>query len=238
MLRSFIVADCQDYLVFNKPAGLAIHSQAGPGLVARLRLELGNENLFPVHRLDSATSGLLLLAKSSEANRELSRLFQERKVEKIYLALLDSKPRKTQGRIEGDMLKARNGSWRLAKTKTNPALTWFFSYGYAPGKRCALLKPYTGKTHQLRVALKALGSPILGDQRYGGSPHRRTCLHAWQLRFAWQGATVRYCAPFAATLEGEKCEFDSEALAAHLESLPPPFDLPWPNVKLGMINAG
>lgn len=237
MLHSFILAESQDYLVFNKPAGLAIHSQSGPGLIAQLRSELGNDNLFPVHRLDTVTSGLLLLAKSSESNQALSLLFQEKKVEKMYLALMDAKPRKTQGRIEGDMIKARGGSWRLAKTRRNPALTCFFSFGYAPGKRFALLKPYTGKTHQLRVALKALGSPILGDERYGGSPHTRTCLHAWQLRFEWQGSMVQYCAPFSETPDQADykralCEFDNEQLAAQIESLGPPFELAWPKIKL------
>lgn len=232
MLSSLILHENQDFLVVNKPPGVSIHSEAGPGLIASLRSLYQSDEIFPVHRIDVVTSGLLLVARNPEANRELSLRFQDRKIEKIYLALLDKKPRKTQGCVRGDMLKARGGSWRLAETQTNPAQTWFFSFGYAPKKRVAVVKPLTGKTHQIRVAMKAMGAPIVGDERYGGSLHSRTCLHAWQLRFAWQGKTLEFYAPFQQVNDFTRSEFDSEELAQFVANLGSPFDLDWPKAAL------
>jgi tRNA pseudouridine32 synthase/23S rRNA pseudouridine746 synthase len=86
------------------------------------------------------------------------------------------------------MKKGRNGSYLLLKTNENPAVTQFFSYSLAPNLRLFLLKPHTGKTHQLRVAMKSLGAPILGDSRYYPSNQQDDQqkighLHAWQLAF-------------------------------------------------------
>lgn len=228
MLRSLILHENQDFLIINKPPGLGMHSESGTGLIASLRSEFRSEQFFPVHRLDASTSGLVLIAKNPNVNRELSLLFQDRKIEKIYLALLDKKPRKTQGCVSGDMLKARGGSWRLAESKKNPVYTWFFSYAYAPKKRVAVLKPLTGKTHQIRVAMKALAAPIVGDKRYGGTLHTRCCLHAWQLRFQWRDEILEFCAPFQNVPEFTRSEFDNEELVEFVVNLGSPFALGWP----------
>lgn len=183
------------FYVINKPAGLGMHQEGdSPGLVRRLSEELG-EPLYPVHRLDKMTTGALLLARTVEANRELSRQFAERRTRKLYLALSDRRPGKKQGLIRGDMEKARGGSWKLCRTQLNPAITRFYSTPLAEGLRAFLLQPHTGKTHQLRVALKSLGSPILGDERYGGSPADRGYLHAWKLDFEWRGRLLSVTAP-------------------------------------------
>jgi tRNA pseudouridine32 synthase/23S rRNA pseudouridine746 synthase len=183
------------FYVINKPAGIGMHQEGdSPGLVRRLGEALG-ESLYPVHRLDKMTTGALLLARTAEANRELSRQFAERIPRKHYLALTDSKPAKKQGLIRGDMEKARGGSWKLSRSQVNPAITRFYSTLLAEGLRALLLQPYTGRTHQLRVAMKSLGSPILGDERYGGSPADRGYLHAWKLDFQWQGRLVSVTAP-------------------------------------------
>ncbi|GGB47460.1 RNA pseudouridine synthase [Oceanisphaera marina] len=189
-----------DYLVINKPAGIGMHQEGEePGLVRVLSERLG-ESLYPVHRLDKMTTGVLLLARNSAANRELSRQFAERSTRKWYLALSDSKPTKKQGLIKGDMEKARGGSWKLSRNLVNPAITRFYSCLLADGTatgalRGFLLQPETGKTHQLRVALKSQGSPILGDDRYGGTPADRGYLHAWQLQFEYGGEPVCVRAP-------------------------------------------
>ncbi|WP_445399184.1 TIGR01621 family pseudouridine synthase [Zobellella sp. An-6] len=183
------------FYVINKPAGLGMHQEGdSPGLVRRLSEALG-EPLYPVHRLDKMTTGALLLARTPDANRELSRQFAERSTRKLYLALSDRRPSKKQGLIRGDMEKARGGSWKLCRTQLNPAITRFYSTPLAEGLRAFLLQPYTGKTHQLRVALKSLGSPILGDERYGGSPADRGYLHAWQLAFGYGGERLSVRAP-------------------------------------------
>jgi tRNA pseudouridine32 synthase/23S rRNA pseudouridine746 synthase len=124
-----------------------------------------------VHRIDKATSGLLICSKNSQATSVLSQAFQNRLVEKYYLAISEHKPIKKQGLIIGDMLRTRNGSWKLSKTQINPAVTQFFSYSLNNinnfNGRLFILKPQTGKTHQLRVALKTINASILGDSRYG-----------------------------------------------------------------------
>lgn len=177
-----VVLAHERFLVLMKPAGASVHSEDGAGVVVAASEQLG-QPLLPVHRLDKVTSGLLLLAKDSEAAAELSALFATHAIEKYYLALSDKRSHKKQGRVEGDMLAARNGSWRLAHSKTQPAITDFVSAGLGNGLRAYLLKPSTGKTHQLRVALKSQGAAILGDDRYGGSAADRTYLHAWALHF-------------------------------------------------------
>ncbi len=193
-----ILLEHRDYLVINKAVGSGMHQEGeSPGLVRQLSESRG-ESLYPVHRLDKITTGALLLARNPDANRELSRQFAERSTRKWYLALSDHKPTKKQGLIKGDMEKARGGSWKLCRTQHNPAITRFHSHLLAEGLRAFLLQPQTGKTHQLRVALKSQGCPILGDRRYGGSPADRGYLHAWQLSFSFGGEQVRVRAPLIA----------------------------------------
>lgn len=200
----FSLVDVQpDFWVIDKKAGIDMHTVEGvPGLVRLLQQDNPGEGFFPVHRLDKETSGLVLLARSAEAARSLSRLFSQRHIEKYYFALCSRKPNKKQGCIRGDMQKARGGSWKLAKTTENPAVTCFFSTTFVADqsalngsvipKRFLLLRPFTGKTHQLRVAMKSQGAAILGDKRYGGMISDRLYLHAACLRFSYQGADYCY----------------------------------------------
>lgn len=191
-----ILSQHKDFIVINKGPGLGMHDEAGePGLVNRVRAETGLE-LYPVHRLDKMTSGLLLLARHGEANRALSMAFAQRQVSKQYLALSDRKPKKKQGWVKGDMQKGRGGSWMLARTLDNPAISWFDSSPVCEGLRLYRIKPQTGKTHQIRVALKSIGAPIFGDERYGGTPADRGYLHAWRLKFTLAGEVFDFvCDP-------------------------------------------
>ncbi|NVK89200.1 MAG: RNA pseudouridine synthase [Gammaproteobacteria bacterium] len=178
-----IIAQADGWLAVNKPSNFSVHSETGIGLVAQLQQQLNLDFLAPVHRLDKVTSGILLLAKNSETAAELSQQFALRQVNKVYCAITTGKPKKKQGTIVGDMLPARRGSYRLAKTLENPARTEFFSIGLYDGLRIALLKPTTGKTHQLRVAMKSNGSPILGDPRYGVKRNADRCyLHHYHIQ--------------------------------------------------------
>jgi len=112
----------KDFMVINKRPGIGMHDDAGePGLVNRVRMDTGLD-LYPVHRLDKMTSGLVLLARTAEANRALSMAFAAREVSKQYLALSDRKPKKKQGWVKGDMEKGRGGSWMLSRTQDNPAI--------------------------------------------------------------------------------------------------------------------
>lgn len=180
-----VVADLASFLVINKAANVDFHSSNNQaGIVAQVSHDRAGESLFPVHRLDKMTSGLLILAKSSEVAAQFGELFATRQIEKYYLAVSDKKPKKKQGLIKGDMKKGRNGSYLLLKSNDNSAVTQFFSYSIAPGIRGYVLKPHTGKTHQLRVAMKSIGAPILGDDRYYPNNQQLIgMLHAWQLSF-------------------------------------------------------
>ncbi|WP_462147240.1 TIGR01621 family pseudouridine synthase [Pseudoalteromonas gelatinilytica] len=180
-----------DFFVFYKPAGVSFHSEQCAGFVV-LAEKLVNEKLYPVHRLDKVTSGLIILARNKEAAAEFTTLFSDHTINKFYLAVSDAKPKKKQGWIKGDMQKSRRGAFKLLKTQTNPAITRFYSTSIRPGLRAYLLKPYSGKTHQLRVAMKSLGAPILGDSTYAGSKDERTNLHAYALQFSYKGQLKEY----------------------------------------------
>lgn len=178
-----------DLVVAYKPPGVSFHSEEEAGFVVQLEAQL-NTKLYSVHRLDKVTSGLLVFGKTSEAAAALTALFEARAVDKYYLALIDSKPKKKQGWVKGDMAKSRRGTYKLLKSMENPAVTRFYSATLQERLRAVILKPFSGKTHQLRVALKSLASPILGDEAYGGTPADRTYLHALCLRFVWQGEQI------------------------------------------------
>ncbi|HHF3770018.1 TPA: TIGR01621 family pseudouridine synthase, partial [Haemophilus influenzae] len=181
-----VVYQHSDFIIINKSEGISVHKdQEEQGLTELVAKQLNVSQVWLVHRLDKVTSGLLILALNAESAAEFSRLFSEHKIYKTYLALSNQKPKKKQGLIVGDMKKARDGAWKLCQTKENPAITRFESVNCEPNLRLFILKPQTGKTHQLRVAMKSLGSPILGDGLYGKNTEKidRTYLHSVQLEF-------------------------------------------------------
>lgn len=186
--EALVVFENNEFVVCAKPAGIGMHDELDEsGFVTLVRRVLANPLLLPVHRLDKPTSGLCVFAKSPSAAAQFGRLFESKRVNKYYLAITSKKPAKKQGAVIGDMVKSRNGSWKLTSSKSNPAITHFFSFALVDGARLILLKPSTGKTHQLRVALKALGAAIVGDERYGGELSDRLYLHAYQLEFEFNG---------------------------------------------------
>lgn len=222
------------FIIVNKHPGISVHrDDAKRGLVMQLEQDLGCK-LWLIHRLDRMTSGILVLAKNADVAAELSAAFRNREVEKYYLALSDRKPSRKQGQVTGDMQKGRRGGWLLLRSRENPAVTEFYSQSLRPGIRIFLCHPHTGKTHQIRVALKSLGAPIIGDPLYftprqaSGDPLQpqpqnpmecglqdrvnpdrahpdRGYLHAWQLAFRLQGELFRFeCAPSGALFAG--CE--------------------------------
>ena len=185
-----IIYQTDDFIIIYKPCGLSVHKdQSEIGLTTLLAKQLGVPQVWLVHRLDKVTSGLLVLALNAESAAEFFRLFSEHHIKKTYLALSNQKPKKKQGLIVGDMQKARNGAWKLCQSKENPSITRFESVSCEPNLRLFILKPQTGKTHQLRVAMKSLASPILGDALYGKNTENidRTYLHAARLQFEFKG---------------------------------------------------
>ncbi|PIE24283.1 MAG: TIGR01621 family pseudouridine synthase [Neptuniibacter caesariensis] len=188
-----IVDQTADFIVVNKAPGISVHKdQAEAGLTMLLQQDLGLEQIYLVHRLDKVTSGVMVFATNAEVAAALSEQFSNREVSKFYLALSVLKPKRKQGLVCGDMQKSRRGSWKLSRSQHNPAVTQFISSSLKPGFRLFLIKPATGKTHQIRVALKSEGAPILGDTMYGGQQADRMYLHAYQLGFSVQGKHFRY----------------------------------------------
>lgn len=176
----------EDFYVVLKPHGINVHNEGSElGFHNVVKEFLNEEELFLVHRLDKVTSGLLIIARNREAASIFGDLFQNHKVEKTYLALSASRPTKKQGIVKGDLVPSRGGAYKLTRNITNPSLTRFETEMIGE-TRLFKLYPKTGRTHQLRVVMKSLGSPILGDKLYGGDDADRVYLHAYQLKFAYK----------------------------------------------------
>lgn len=225
-----LIENNAEFVVIYKKPNVSFHSETGePGLFETLRQQENFVELYPVHRLDKTTSGLLVMAKTASANQELSEQFRVRAIEKYYLAISAKKPKKKQGLIKGDMAQARRGAWKLLATQYNPAITQFFSKGIGGGKRLFIVKPHTGKTHQIRVALKSVGAPIAGDMLYGDVDSNmgidRAYLHAYSLAFTLGNKNYRFC-----SLPREGGYFLGEDFLAAITEYQMPWMLAWPKI--------
>jgi 23S rRNA pseudouridine1911/1915/1917 synthase len=181
-----ILFENRDVLVVNKPAGMVVHPSAGhaDGTLAHAALAhapqmegVGGE-LRPgiVHRLDKDTSGIILIAKNDIAHRWLQDQFRLRKVEKVYLALVDGRPPTPEGRIEAAI--ARDPSHRKKMAVVPPdrgreAVSEYRTLEEFRNYTLLEVHPLTGRTHQIRLHLAFLGCPVSGDTVYG---HRKSSL--------------------------------------------------------------
>jgi tRNA pseudouridine32 synthase/23S rRNA pseudouridine746 synthase len=162
-------------LIIDKPAGLAVHPgpKGGPNLedfLDALRFGLPKRPEL-AHRLDRDTSGCLVLGRHHRALRRLGRLFAAGHVDKTYWAVVEGAPPEEQGRIDlplGRRRRAR-GWWMKVDPDGLPSITDYRVLGRADGLRWLELRPVTGRTHQLRVHLAAIGCPVLGDPIYGNA---------------------------------------------------------------------
>ncbi|WP_281556209.1 TIGR01621 family pseudouridine synthase [Thalassomonas sp. RHCl1] len=223
-----LVADYPDFLVVDKAAGVNFHDEdnLGQGLFNLVKAQLKQSELYPVHRLDKMTSGLVIFAKSLSSAQAFQQMFAAHQVEKYYLALSDKKPNKKQGLIKGDMAKSRRGSWKLLRTTENPAISQFFSYALGGGKRLYVVKPHSGKTHQIRVALSSISAPILGDSHYYPQPNSdRGYLHAYALRFSLNNEEFSFICPPSSGQEFVQADFSNKLL-----DIGPPWLLSWPKL--------
>ena len=223
-----LVSENEHFVVINKQPGINFHSEDGEfGVVVAVEKFL-NIKLYSVHRLDKMTSGLLLLAKSSQVANGLSELFKAQQVQKYYLAIADKKPKKTQGLIKGGMDKSRRSMWKLTRNQDNLAITQFFSYALGEGKRLFIVKPKTGKTHQIRVALQSVGSAICGDPIYAtetAHQYDRGYLHAYQIQFNYLGQDHQF-----SVMPESGVEFLSDACQQKLLELGNCDCLHWPKL--------
>lgn len=201
-----------DVLVIDKPAGLPVHPAPGHpghtlvnGLLAYLStLPDTGDALRPgiVHRLDMDTSGVMLVAKNRVAHAHLAEQFKSRSVAKVYLALVRGRLSPEDGAIEAPIGRDPRNRKRMAvvtEHRGRQARTGYHVVRYTDSYTLLEVAPETGRTHQIRVHLAAIGHPVVGDTTYGvSSPHlSRQFLHSSRLGFHLPGT-------------GEHVEFESE----------------------------
>lgn len=183
-----ILYEDDDCLVINKPTGVLSHSKGAfnpEGTVASFikpKLTYEGDRAGIVHRLDRATSGVIICAKTPEAMEWLQKQFSQRKVKKTYVAIIKGVPEVKQAVLEVPIERNPKDPKTFRPGKSGkPAITEYEVTEQGPTYSLLTLKPTTGRTHQLRVHLKFLGFPIVGDPIYDGEPNERLLLHAHKL---------------------------------------------------------
>ncbi|MDO4612021.1 MAG: RluA family pseudouridine synthase [Candidatus Saccharibacteria bacterium] len=171
------VYEDENVIVFDKPAGL----------LSEFKGEYSPEMTLAhygriVHRLDRDTSGVIIVAKNEETQSKLRRQFQERKTKKTYYAVVSGRPKLDAARIDLPMMRDLKRPTTFRVDPNGKDAETFYRVLKTDGKHSLVeLKPTTGRTHQLRVHMKYLGHPILGDPVYGEEPANRLYLHAGAL---------------------------------------------------------
>lgn len=187
-------------LVIDKPGGLPIERPRAGGRSLEDHLDdlrLGFQRPpVPVHRIDTDTSGCLLLARNPKALKRFARAFEERAVGKRYLGILAGLPAETEGTIELALSKISSAEkgWRMIPArKGKPSITHWRMLQEANGRALVEFRPETGRTHQIRVhSASGIGIPLLGDPVYGNGPRTgggaaRTMLHAAGIEIQREG---------------------------------------------------
>ncbi|OGT62697.1 MAG: hypothetical protein A3E85_00405 [Gammaproteobacteria bacterium RIFCSPHIGHO2_12_FULL_45_12] len=230
LLTSRILYEDDLFLIINKPSGMSVHvgSTVRVGVIEALR------HLYPfcpdlelVHRLDSETSGCLVLAKKKRVLREVHALLREGKVTKLYWALTQGKWKDSELRVDLPLHKDyREGGKHVVEVDRHgkTALTVFRSLKYLDQASLMEVRLYTGRTHQIRVHAKHQGHPIAGDTRYGDAAFnklarqsglKRLFLHARSIEFTLpsSGQQVKILAPLDPELEAGIKAFEKKPSA-------------------------
>jgi tRNA pseudouridine32 synthase/23S rRNA pseudouridine746 synthase len=194
MWENYVLFIDGEAIVIDKPAGLAVH----PGSKTRESLEdylhhfrFGfQREPLPVHRLDRDTSGCLLLARNPKAHKRFQRAFEDKKVTKTYVAVLDGVPEGEEGTIDMPLGKvsSEEEGWRMVHDPAGrPSVSHWKVAAVRDGRAVLVFSPETGRTHQLRVhAAEGLGIPISGDPVYGAG-RKPMLLHALSIRVEREG---------------------------------------------------
>jgi len=213
-----IIYEDDDLLVIDKPAGLAVHPAPGHPAHTLVNAVLSHLSSLPdtgdwqrpgiVHRLDKDTSGVMLIAKNSDAYQNLTDQFRSRSVVKHYQVLVKGHLSPLDGVIEAPVGRDPRHRQRMAvveESKGREAKTGYHVIEYVGDYTLLEVKPETGRTHQIRVHLKAIGYPVAGDRVYGvKSPHlQRQFVHASLLGFKLPstGDYVEFTSPLPPDLE-------------------------------------
>jgi 23S rRNA pseudouridine1911/1915/1917 synthase len=197
-----IVYDDDDFVVVDKPVGVAAHPSVGwtgptvlgalAGAGFRISTSGASERAGIVHRLDAGTSGLMVVAKSERAYTELKRQFHDREVDKIYHAVVQGHPDPLSGTIDAPIGRHPGSSWKFAVTADGKAsITHYETLEAFPSASLLEVHLETGRTHQIRVHMAAQRHPCVGDAMYGADPTisarlglTRQWLHAMRLEFS------------------------------------------------------
>lgn len=215
-----ILYEDDQVMIVNKPAGMVVHPSAGHSRGTLVQAALahapeieginGEQRPGVVHRLDKDTSGIILLAKNDPAQQWLQEQFRQRKVQKIYLALVDGQPPTPEGRVEAAI--GRDPSHRkkmaiLPEGRGRASVSEYKVLKSYKNHTLVEVHPLTGRTHQIRLHLAFLGCPVVGDTLYGYKHSsmmlNRHFLHAARLRIVLPGETVarEFTAPLPADLQ-------------------------------------
>lgn len=207
-----VVFEDEAVLVLNKPAGISVMGERHEADLVRMAAAAGEE-LFPVHRIDKVTSGAVLFAKELRWHGPLTSQFAGRTAGKAYLAVTAPGGMPAQGIIDLPLSAGRKGRARVAAprasivaddaggtwsvpesevfghVRTYPSVTTFVTMWQDGQHALLVVRPVTGRRHQIRVHLAWIGHPVEGDPLFGASGAPRTLLHSWRLAFdaAWRG---------------------------------------------------
>ncbi len=186
-------------LAINKPPAMPAQADktGDPSLLEWAEKQC-RQSLHPVHRLDRPASGVLLLAKTKAAMTHLQRQFQQQTVEKTYLAVVAALPPEQEATLVHYLQKNSGKNRAIAQPGEHPgadrAELHYRVLGSSERYHLLLIRLITGRHHQIRAQLSAIGSPIKGDVKYGarrGNPDRSIHLHAWRLSFEHPGSGER-----------------------------------------------
>ena len=223
-------------LVLDKPAGLAVHGAPGDtgasvanwflARFAESARAFDAERPGIVHRLDKDTSGVLLMAKTPDAQARLSGAFEARETEKTYVAICDGVPRKARAAIEAAIARHPGDRTRMTiATHGRDSRTTYQVIANDRDRSLLEVHPETGRTHQIRVHLKAIGVPVRYDRVYGKEGGGRHMLHAWRLRFPHpSGGTLTLTAPLPPDMV-------AEVRSMHVDKVALPYTIPSPPVR-------
>lgn len=213
-----IVFEDEHLIVINKPSGLVVHPGAGGEKETVVSALLGHTNLSPigapvrpgiVQRLDKGTSGIMLVAKTKEAHRNLAAAFAEHNIEKEYLAIIQGHIVNRKGRIEVAIERDKIHRKRMKATaagKGRMAISQFEVLEYLKGASFVKVAIQTGRTHQIRVHMAFTGHPLIGDTTYGGRKFEGTSelfLHSSRLamKHPITGKQMEWVAPIPESFE-------------------------------------